>query len=87
MPDNNITDLLQRSAISFTGTVERLAVSNVPELTTVDDHTGVVLVDRVMPRAEVGAGGVHRHLQAHTALSYRSGFVSGTEQPCADHQF
>ena len=48
MPDNNITDLLQRSAISFTGTVERLAVSNVPELTTVDDHPGLVLVDRVL---------------------------------------
>ena len=48
MPDNNITDLLQRSAISFTGTVERLGVSNVPELSTIDDHTGVVLVDRVL---------------------------------------
>lgn len=48
MPDNNITDLLQRSAISFTGTVERLGASSVPELSTVDDRTAIVLVDHVL---------------------------------------
>jgi hypothetical protein len=47
-PDNNVTDLLRRSAISFTGTVERLGASSVPELTTVDDHTAIVLVERVL---------------------------------------
>ena len=48
MPDNNVTDLLQSSAISFTGTVERLNASSVAELTAVDDRTGMVLVDRVL---------------------------------------
>jgi hypothetical protein len=48
MPDDNITELLQRSAISFTGTIERLGASSVPELPTVDDHTAIVLVDRVL---------------------------------------
>ena len=47
-PDNNVTDLLRRSAISVTGTVERLGASTVPELPTVDDHTAIVLVDRVL---------------------------------------
>jgi hypothetical protein len=48
MPDDDITGLLQRSAISFTGTIERLGASSVPELSTVDDHTAIVLVDRVL---------------------------------------
>jgi len=48
MPDNNVTDLLRRSAVSFTGTVERLGASSVPELAEVDDRTAIVLVDRVL---------------------------------------
>jgi hypothetical protein len=48
MPDDNITELLGRSAISFTGTVENLGSSTVPELHTVDDHTAVVRVDHVL---------------------------------------
>jgi hypothetical protein len=48
MPDSNVTDLLQRSTISFIGTVESLGASNVPELTAVDDHTVIVRVDRVL---------------------------------------
>ena len=36
MPDNNnITELLRNSAISFTGTIEHLGASSVPELGTV----------------------------------------------------
>jgi hypothetical protein len=48
MPESNITDLLQRSPISFTGTVERLGASSVPEISTVDGRTAIVLVDHVL---------------------------------------
>jgi hypothetical protein len=49
MPDNNnITELLRNSAISFTGTIEHLGASSVSELAAVNDHTAIVLVDRVL---------------------------------------
>jgi hypothetical protein len=65
MPDSNVTDLLQRSSISFIGTVESLGASSVPEFTAVDDHTAIVRVDRVLhsPAAFAHLGGAQVTVQ------------------------
>jgi len=47
MPDEDITDLVRRSAISFTGAITRLGDTTVAELPA-DDRTAVVTVDRVL---------------------------------------
>lgn len=47
MPAEDITDLVRRSAISFTGTITRLGDTTVAEMPA-DDRTAVVTVDRVL---------------------------------------
>jgi hypothetical protein len=47
MAEDAITTLLRQSAISFTGTVERLGASSVADL-PVDSRTGLVHVDQVL---------------------------------------
>jgi hypothetical protein len=64
VPDEIVRDLLQRSAISFVGTVQQLGVSTMSDI-PVDDHTAVVVVDRVLhaPGAFAGLAGSHVTIQ------------------------
>ena len=64
MADAEVRDLLQRSSISFLGTVENLGAATMTDL-AVDDHTAVVRVDQVLhgPQAFLGLGGSSVTLQ------------------------
>jgi hypothetical protein len=62
--DADVRDLLQRSGISFVGTVEHLGAATMHDV-TVDDHTAVVHVDSVLhaPPAFLGLAGSSVTLQ------------------------
>lgn len=47
MPDEDIQKLVSESALSVTGTVERMGTSTLDQVPA-DAHTGVILVDRVL---------------------------------------
>jgi hypothetical protein len=47
MTDDTVRDLLQRSGISFVGTVQQLGAATMNDL-PIDDHTAVVVVDQVL---------------------------------------
>lgn len=51
MPDDTITQLVSRSSISFTGTVEQIGQASMAGV-AIDDHTGVVAVDGVLHAPE-----------------------------------
>jgi hypothetical protein len=56
--DDTVRDLLKRSGISFVATVQRLGVATMSDI-PVDNHTAVVVVDRVLhaPPAFAGLAG------------------------------
>jgi hypothetical protein len=58
MTDDAVRDLLQRSGISFVGTVQQLGAATMNDL-PIDDHTAVVMVDQVLhaPRAFASLAG------------------------------
>ena len=47
MTDDTVRDLLQRSGISFVGTVQQLGAATMTDV-PIDDHTAVVVVDQVL---------------------------------------
>jgi hypothetical protein len=64
MANDTVLDLLQRSGISFVATVEQLGAATMNDI-PVNDHTAVVVVDRVLhaPPAFAGLAGSHVTVQ------------------------
>jgi hypothetical protein len=66
MADDTVRDLLQRSGISFVATVQQLGAATMSDI-PVDDHTAVVVVDRVLHAPPAFAGLVGSHVTVQLA--------------------